>query len=148
MASILHTSGLVWVWNSIHGSVDSDGNPASAVQRGEGHVLEDGDVVLASYPLGTPPESDAFYISYDDGAGTESTYAVTYSIDTSVPLPDPPTDSNPFPNGAYLDTTDPNNPCEVEVDPAAYENFEQYYDENDTPTYEVSDCNGSIGIRG
>ncbi|MFO1484377.1 MAG: hypothetical protein U1F71_13545 [Verrucomicrobiaceae bacterium] len=43
--------------------------------------------------------------------------------------------------------TDPD-PGSVEVDLSYFDDYEQYYDEDNEPVYEGSDCDSSIGIRG
>lgn len=130
MASTLHTSGTVYVWNSYSDQVDADGNPVPpAAPTPNNTILADGDVVLASI-------SDPFWIDWTDDSATlpPVDYAITYAMDTSV---DPPIPDNPV-----------NDDSTIEVDPDAFENFDQYYDDDENPVYEVSDCNSGLGIRG
>src|SRR5438552_686010 len=121
MASILHTNGAVWIWNSYTGNVDNNGNPRDgAFLSGDGYQMSDGDVVLLSFDDGTGDKaSSPFWIAYDNGVDPPADYAITYGMDTTGDTP------------TYSDLGDANNPGEVEVDPDAVDNYEQYYDEGD-----------------
>lgn len=119
------------------------------------YVLQDGDLVMTT---------DSYYMNDVD--------APDRTMNPPVPAPGPfsivETTSNddvmnysPDPAGANAGTGNPDADCSnypsgndaddpgyVDVDPGTVDDYEQYYDDNNDPTYTASDCDSSVGIRG